>query len=95
MRHAELKPELPASVFPQNPLGRQMQSKHIGVQRVLGIRNGPSHAPISKSLGAQGAFEDDDFMDLEVDDQALMEAGESAHPSTWNPITNLGCSRGH
>lgn len=80
MRRAELKPELPASIFlqvSQNPLERRMQSKHIGDQRDLGIRTGPSRATTSKVSDAQGALADDEFMDVEVDDQALMEAGES------------------
>jgi len=98
MRRAELKPELPASIFlqaSQNPLERQMQSKHLGDQRDLSIRIGPSHAPISKFSSAQGALENDEFLDIEVDDQALMEAGKSADPSAWNSVTNLRCSRGH
>ena len=78
MRGAELKPELPASIFlqvSQNSLERRMQTKHIGDQRVLGIRTSPSQALTSKVSDAQGALEDDEFMDIEVDDQALVEAG--------------------
>lgn len=98
MRRAELKPELPASIFlqvSQNPLERRTQPKHIGDQRDLSIRIGPSRTPTSKVSEAQGALEDDEFMDVEVDDQALMEAGESPDPSSWNLVTNCWCSRGH
>lgn len=98
MRRAELKPELPASLFPQvsqNPLECQRQSKHIYDRRHLGTTTGPSHAPTSNVSNANRALEDDEFMDIEVDDRALMEAGKCPDLCSWNLGTNLQCSRRH
>ena len=75
MRYAELRPNLPASLFPTMPAPRV--SGQLGKPR---SHNDTSTQP-SKSRGGENAnnITGDEFSDDGLNDQDLLEAGKSAH----------------
>ena len=75
MRYAELKPELPASIFPQRAPN---QEKHHGASSTIrdnanGTKNQWKRG--NESISTQRA-QYDDFADDEIDDQDLIIVGK-------------------
>lgn len=79
MRYAELRPELPASMFPGIPLEAHLQSGQANNQDGHTKRM-PIRTSSPSCVDARNPFQDDEFLDAEVNDQDLMEAGKSIQP---------------
>lgn len=78
MRYAELKPDLPASVFSPTPyLSRQQQHLVPRNDESLLTERKPDALPIGNDLRT------DSFLDDNVEDQDLIEAGNVVFAKCW------------
>ena len=94
MRYAELKPEFPASMFPQPPL-RSQATLQLSIGKDGVGRTVSNRETLSKSMDAQGVSEDERIFDIDVDDQDLVEAGKLASTFREDITINSSCSKCH
>lgn len=76
MRFADLKPELPATIFPQQLKNREEHYRSISLKtytEAVRVHNGWKG---SKELCPTKRTQTDDFADDELDDQDLIAAGK-------------------
>ena len=71
LRHAELKPELPASVFPQNTAHDDMSDEEGTQPRAISNQN---PGPQRRERKVQ-TTRDDEFDDGDLDDEDMVNAG--------------------
>lgn len=75
MRFAELKPDLPASIFPRRLQSQEEPSRSIFLQpRTEAVRVNDARRRCEEVFRTEGT-QTDDFADDELDDQDLIAAG--------------------